>query len=192
MPRVPRLSPFWYIWGAQGILPPLHNVFTQARHLWSCMRSHACKIYGVGVGPPRTEAESLLGCSFPFAAQLCPSATAGRGVGFIFLDAWVLCVPCFFYHVGLGGWLMSVKDGTTFPDLGRGGVVASRWVSTRACAHVCMLVHAWAHMWLPPCWGQVCRSPVLQGSEGGAAEAWCSCCTGARWLEAGVPHRARG
>lgn len=35
-----------------------------------------------------------------------------------------LCVP-FFHYVGLGGRLMSVKDGATFPDLGRGGVVAS-------------------------------------------------------------------
>ena len=36
----------------------------------------------------------------------------------------------------------------------------------QALAHVRILVHAWAHMWLPPYWGQAHRSPALQERGG--------------------------
>lgn len=37
-------------------------------------------------------------------------------------------------------------------------------------AHVCVLAHAWAHMWLPPYWGQVRQRPALQETVGGVQQ----------------------
>lgn len=64
------------------------------------------------------------GAAPPFQPSSVPSPQQEGGVSHLSGRLCSRCPPLF-YHVGLGGRLMSVKDGATFPDLGRGGVVAS-------------------------------------------------------------------
>lgn len=102
-----------------------------------------------------------------------------------------LCVP-FFHYVGLGGRLMSVKDGATFPDLGRGGGSKLMGKHASVCARVCACARMGTRVAAPLLGTSVPKTRTAGNGEGCAAEAWCLHCTGARQLKAGVPHRAWG
>lgn len=101
----------------------LPDVITQARHplklRWiTCMEN---------LGPgSRTWCPQRLHCcwvaAFPLHSSSVPFPQQGKGgVSSSPMSGFSLSTP-FFYRVGLGGWLMSVKDRVTLLDLGGGGL----------------------------------------------------------------------
>lgn len=143
--------------------------------------------------PPETAL--LLGGSFPFAFQLCPIPTAGKGGSFIFPDVWVLSVHPLLLPCGVGRVVNECKgqgqgDLTRFGGE-RGGCSELMGEHASVCARVlscaCMDTHV-----ATPLLGTSAPKPSAAGKEEGAAEAQRFHCTGASQLKVGVLHEAWG